>query len=303
MTFRTVIFLSAVFILLSFSSVLAGEFEFEYQKIIPRENSVELTVDIPKGNLKFYPSNDNRIIINAVKRIKASSRNEAEEVADHIEIKVTNSKNKVRVSTHFLKMLNRSNSFWRKFIGGGEDSFGDVDFEIAIPLETNLILNVSSGRIEIVDHDGSVNITSGSMDMIKVEYNRGPISIACEHAEIDLQWIEGDIRVKSQMGKINIKQLSGSINLKTSSSPVKIETELATDKNYFVETTSGEIFFSVPVSASGYLDIDSKAGEIKTDVPIAIKSMSRNRLIGVFGGGGTKISLTSMTGDVEVNQY
>ncbi|MEA1979495.1 MAG: DUF4097 family beta strand repeat-containing protein [candidate division Zixibacteria bacterium] len=281
----------------------ADEFQFEYQKILPVKSGIKLKLEIPRGIIEIIPSNNNKLIVEAVKTVRASNRNEAEEVADHIEIKVDQDGDNVNVNTNFLRMLNRSSSFWKKFIGAGEDSYGDVNFKIAVPHKCDLAFSTMTGKIFISDHDGAVDITGGTLEELKIEYNRGPITINCENAEIDLQWVEGDVKIKSQMGKIDIKQLTGSINVKTSSSAVNIETEMSTDKNYYVETTSGTIYFSVPVFAAGYLEIETKAGEIKSDVPVSIKSISNNRMEGEFGGGGTKVSLTSLTGDVEVSQY
>ena len=290
-------------ILLMITTSKADEFQFEYQKILTVESGIKLELKIPRGIIEIVSSNSDKLIVEAVKTVRASNRNEAEEVADHIEIKVKQDGDNVTVNTNFLRMLNRSSSFWKKFIGAGEDSYGDVNFKIAVPHKCDLIFNTLTGKILISDHDGAVDITGGTLEELKIEYNRGPISINCENADIDLQWVEGDIKVKSQMGKIDIKQLTGSINIKTSSSAVNIETEMSTDKNYYVETTSGTIYFSVPVFASGYLEIETKAGEIKSEVPVSIKSISNNRMEGEFGGGGTKVFLTSLTGDVKVSQY
>lgn len=59
----------------------------------------------------------------------------------------------------------------------------------------------------------------------------------------------------------------------------------------------------VPQTSSGTLQIASDMGNIKTEIPVSIKSMSKNKLVGEFGTGGVKVTLTSTTGDVTVAQF
>jgi len=317
----------------------AAEFTFDYQKLLDVEKPISLTLNYVQGDVTISRSESGRLVIEAVKIVRASNREEAEEVADHIEIKVGHSGDRVTINTNFLRMVNRSSSFWSKLLGAGDDSFGTISYRILLPVAADIELNGSAGSVDITGNVGSVRINTGVAEAINVSDNFGPVSIISDAAhvklssiegelviqngsgitrgeflmgpvtvrqprgEIDLQWVEGDITVKSQSGKIHIKQLRGAADLLTSSGQVEIETELDSPSQYTVETTSGEIFFSVPVTASGKLDIETRAGEIKTEMPVAIKSMTRNRLEGEFGGGGAKVVLMSSTGDVTVAQF
>jgi len=78
---------------------------------------------------------------------------------------------------------------------------------------------------------------------------------------------------------------------------------MVTSNSYYIETTTGQISFHIPYSASGLVNIETLSGEIKSEIPISVKSMNRHRLLGEFGNGGTKIVLTSSTGDVSIAQY
>lgn len=342
MTFkgRKITILAILVAVLWAGQATADEFTFDYQKIIDGlEKPITLDLDFVNGNIIIEQSQGDRLIVEAVKTVYASNRDEAEEVADHIEISVKQNGNKIKVRCNYLKMLNRSTGFWAKILGGGGDSFGDVDFRISLPIKTDLVIQNNSGSIDISNHEGSVNIISNVDTRITIRENQGPVTIVSEAADIELssiegqidisntagktmgeflfgqvrvkqpkgqitlQWVEGDIKVKSETGRITIKQLRGAIDLTTRSATVNIQTELESHKDYLVETSSGGITFSIPFSASGLLDIETRSGEIKTEVPITVNSMTKSKLSGKFGGGGARIILTSVTGDVTVAQY
>ncbi|MFQ5453443.1 MAG: hypothetical protein ACE5D6_04575 [Candidatus Zixiibacteriota bacterium] len=279
------------------------EYTFDYQKIIEITEPLELNLQTVDGNITILGSDDNRIIIEAVKTIRASNREEAEEVADHIEIKVIAKDNNVNINTNYLRILSRSRSFWNKILGtGSSESFGKVDYRIWVPLKTSVSITSMKAIIKLSSIEGEVKIDN-SIGSAQCEYIFGAVTISQPVGEIILQWIEGDIRVRSNSSRITIQQIRGAIDLVTLSSSVTIQTELDSPRNYFVETTSGSISFLIPTASSGILDISTETGEINTEVPVAVKSVSRNRLIGKFGEGGLSINLFSTTGDVNVNFY
>ncbi len=73
-------------------------------------------------------------IIDAVKHIKIGDDREAAEIADHIEIRVEQNEQAVKVAANYLPIRERGRSFWQKVLGRGkEDSFGEVSFVIKVP--------------------------------------------------------------------------------------------------------------------------------------------------------------------------
>lgn len=102
---------------------------------------------------------------------------------------------------------------------------------------------------------------------------------------------------------ITIQQSRGAIDLVTLSGEVNIQTELDSPRDYFVETNSGSITFIIPEASSGVLNIETQSGDVQTEMPVAVKSVSRNQLVGEFGRGGPTIRLSSSSGDVTVALY
>jgi DUF4097 and DUF4098 domain-containing protein YvlB len=280
----------------------ADEFAFQYQKIIETEAPVSLHLNLVRGKVHISGGEDSRVIIEAIKRVRAANEEEAEEVADHIEIKVAVSSNDVTVETNYLKMLSRSPSFWQKVLGSGSDSYGLVDYTVTIPTRSSIFIKSMAADIELSSIEGEITIDN-TVGSTRGEFLFGPITVRQPQGEIDLQWIEGDIRVKSSSSTVAIKQVLGAIDVSTQTGNVNIQTELTSPRDYFVETTSGAITFSIPEAASGLLRIETQEGAIQTEVPIVIKSVAHRRVVGELGRGGPTITLTSSSGDVTVAQY
>ncbi len=302
-------------------SLEAKEYRFDYQRIVETGPRAELDLTYVSGDLEIISSDEDRIIIDAVKKINAVSMDEAEEVAAHIEIKVRQDDNKVLVSTNYLRMRNRGSSFWGKLLGtGGEDSFGEVDWTIQVPQGCRLSVNNTSGQISASHLQGDVDIRSSAADVellsiegkVDVETTSGnvtgellfgPVTVRQAQGRLELKFVEGDIKVKSVSAKIDISQDRGALDLVTSTGNVDIQTSLDSPRDFFVETESGNITLSIPETSSGNLRIESQTGDIRTEIPIAIESMSRKQVRGSFGRGGVTVNLMSVSGNVAVAQF
>jgi len=283
-------------------SVCCEEFTFDYQKIIPTEGPVDLSLELIRGKVTVTGTENNQLIIEATKIVRASNRQEAEEVADHIEIKVKDSKKEVEVETNYLTMLNRNQSFWKKILGGSSSNIVTINYTIKLPFGCNININSMASIIEFSNVEGKINVENNT-GSIRGEFIYGPLTLQQNIGEIDLRWVEGDIRVKATSGRVFINQAHGAIDVSTQTGDVTIQTELDSPKNYFVQTYSGMINFIVPSSASGIINIETESGEIKTEMPIAIKSMTNRKLVGKFGMGGPDITLSSSSGDVIVELF
>lgn len=299
----------------------AKEYSFQYQRIVPTGDKTTFRLTLINGDVTVTGSDDSRLIIEAEKKVHAVSMDEAAVVADHIEIRVDQSGNRVDVATNYLRIINRSPSFWEKVLGiGGSDSYGEVNYTIQVPVGTDIEIVNTSGNFTVRNVMGKVTLQSsasnidlnaveGAIDIDNASGETrgdllfGPVQIRQPMGKIRLQWVEGDIRVKAKSADIFIQQERGSLDVSNAAGSIKIKTNLDSGRDYFVETVSGNIEFLVPETSSGKLAITSDMGDIKTDIPVAIESYSRQGLIGTFGLGGVKISLQSGSGDVTVAQF
>lgn len=298
---RLGLFLTCLF-LVAVADGRADEYTFNYQKIVNTSEPIELTLDLATGSVFVTGSTGDQLIVEAVKRLRAVNRDEAEEVADHIEIRVDQDGPKINIATNYLKLGARKKSFWRKLFGGGSDSYGDVEYRITLPVTKSVNIRSMSADVELASIEAQITVENAA-GSTRGEFLFGQVSVSQPTGIIDLQWVEGDIRVKATSAIVTISQMRGALDLTTSTGNVSIRTELDSPKDFYVETETGAIDIAVPLTSSGLLNIQTKSGDISTDVPIAIKSADRHRLVGEFGAGGPRISLSSSSGDVVVAQY
>lgn len=299
----------------------AKEYSIPFDRGVDTAGITNLDITWINGDCRILPADGDQIVISAVKRIDALSAEDGQDLADHIQIPVERQKDHLVVSTKYLRTLESLPSFWHKMLGKNSDAaFGRVDWTIAVPsglkvnltssrgsitleqLRNDIIIKTSASDITLVSIEGEVTIDNGS-GRLQGHLLIGPISIRQMLGSIALDFVEGDIKIKSSSAEISISQEIGALDLMTTTGNIDIRTTLESRRDYMVTTESGDIRLSVPQEASGRLKLNSRTGEIKTDMPVAITSMSSTRLDGVFGDGGVRIVLSSMSGDVTVAQF
>jgi len=321
---RTTLFRSillTVAVLLMATTSWAKEFRYEYQKVIDTDGEAGIELICFNGDIEITGSTGDQIVIEAVKKVRAASMIEAQQVADHIEIKAKPDGNNVKVEAVYHRMHDRSESFWKRIMGvGGSDSFGDVDWSIQVPKDCHVNITNTGGQISVSHLIGDVEIrtTSGNVELVSIEGEVevdnsagstigellfGSVTVKQNQGRVRLRFVEGDVRVKSMTADIYVLQEAGSFDLISTSGHITAQTNLDSPKDYFVATESGDITLSIPETSSGNLRIKSRTGEIAIDVPVSIKTMSQREVEGSFGYGGAEIDLTSTSGDVTIAEF
>lgn len=288
--------------LLLISSSASAENWFDFRKEVVLDKPLELEMEVTRGEIVLVGGTDNRLIIEAVKRIRGKDWDKSRRIADKIEINVDQFGDAIRISTNYLPLDGEDRTFFEKIFGRHANAYGDVDFHITLPRTSRIKINAVSAQVELSSVAARVDIENG-FGSVRCEYLSGPITVRQKEGPIDLQWIEGDIRIKSELSRIWIKQTQGALDLSTEKGSVSVQTELNSPRDYFIQTKSGKVEFMVPQRSAGYLAIETRSGEIATKVPIAVESASRTRLSGVFGAGGPRIEISSVSGDVMVAGY
>ena len=323
---RSIVTLGQVALACSFLSLLVGqvgakEYEFEEKRVFAVEPKATLEINYFGGNLTLASHESDRIVLKVIKRIDAVSMDEARYISDNVVIKADQTRESLIINTSFLQKVKKSNSLWGKLVGSASgDPYGSVDFEILVPRECSVSISNNLGNIKMTDLVGTVTIRSSAsdIDLNSIEGNVtinnaggrttgnmifGEVVIDQPMGSINLEYIEGDIRLKSNSASVNIVQERGSLDLSTTTGDVKIKSHVYTGRDCFVTTESGNINLSLPQSLSGTLELKSDLGNIKTQMPVVIESVSKERLIGNLGAGGVRITLSSNTGDVTVAEF
>jgi len=318
---RYTLIITLIVTILSVSGISAKEFRNSWTKEIPVSSPVLLEINHMVGGITINAYDGDEIRIDAVKRVDAISIKEAAELFDLIQIKTKENKDRVYISTSFTKFRGEKKSFWKRVFGSDdEDRIGSVDLIIAVPEKCNLRITSAFGDISVADIRGNVKISSSAADIklnsiigrIEIKNSAGTthgellfgeVSVRQDVGEIDLQFIEGDIKIRTTSALVTILQERGSIDLQTLSGSAFVQTNLEDGNKYQIESESGSIHLIVPAMSSGQFNITTELGEITTEIPIAIKSLTKTQMIGEFGYGGAKVRVSSVTGDITVAQF
>ncbi len=317
----SIIFLGILFSLLLGNTIFAKNYEFVEKKVFAVEPEIELEINYFGGNLEIVSHDVDRVVIRIVKRIDAVSMDEARYLAENIVLKASQTRTSLVINTNFLKKIKTSSSLWGKLVGSASsDPYGSVDFFVLVPRRCNLKITNNTGNVSVRDLLGSVLVYSSAAEIelnsiegditisnaggtTKGELLFGDVIVNQPMGSLDLRYIEGDIKIRSNSATINIAQEKGSLDLTTITGDVSIQSNVYTGRDCFVTTESGNINLKLPSSLSGTLQISSELGNIKTEMPIIIESISRDKLVGQLGVGGVKIELKSTTGDVTVAEF
>lgn len=308
------------------SLTVAREFTFELHREIPVGEAPALYLSNISGKIIIRSHAQEKITLNALKVIKTSNLEKAQELAEKIKIEIEVDGEKINIRTEYPR-----SGFLRGFSAW-------VNYEISVPPKTQLNIKTTSAdaeiegveqkiRVNTVSGDlqaemikGNINFTSVSGDLflqdiqgdlflkgtssdVESEGIKGDIRIDCVSGDIELCRINGDIDASTTSGDMDIEQDRGGLNLGTISGDIEVRTKISPESEYNIETTSGEIFFYLPEDSDAGLECESHSGSIKTRIPLKLLSTSRNYLDGELGSGGPRIHLSTVSGDIQVRGY
>lgn len=191
----------------------------------------------------------------------------------------------------------------------GNLSFGE--------LRSDLTLSTVSGEIAGADSEGSLSINTTSGD-VELRDHRGALAV---------ESVSGDIQAEGAIERPQVKTVSGDVSLNGVSGPValstisgELEVQDARDAQLTLESTSGDIEFGgvlgggasrisnisgdvslqLEDAADLLLEATTTSGDLSADLPLRDLVQERRRLSGQLGDGAAALSISTTSGDVEV---
>jgi DUF4097 and DUF4098 domain-containing protein YvlB len=193
------------------------------------------------------------------------------------------------------------------------------DIELA-GVEGEILSSATSGNIQVRDLKGKISLEGTSSDM-QVKNLEGDLSIDCTSGTVNIEefkgsikssqtsgdlegrGLKGDISVTTTSGDVSIEQTEGGLDLNSTSGNIEAKTLLSDSKNYYLKTTSGEVYLSISKGAQADLKLETTSGEISLNLPMVLKTASRYLLSGKLGSGGAKIEIETVSGDINIEEY
>lgn len=314
---RSVIIIISVLIL-SASPVTGGkEYSYQFQKMINVDPPLELTINNANGNVIIKTNTEDRLKVDAVKRVYADSKDEADLVADHVQISVARAGGHFTIEPKFLRIQGRSLSFWDKLLGkSGEPSYGAVDFIVSVPTDCNIdvyntsgnidasgikgkvFLSGSGGDISVRDIQGRLDITMTSGKLVLTDID-GNIHINATGSDVSFYAINGDLEIRKSSGKTIGESLIGDLTLSQTTGTIDLK---YIEGNLRIKSTSGRITVDQDFGA---LDISSESGNIiiKTELNSSqdyyVETISGSIKFNIPGTSSGIIRMEAASGDID----
>jgi hypothetical protein len=174
-----------------------------------------------------------------------------------------------------------------------------IDYEIEVPVETQVTSNTGSGDVSVEGIRGPVNAKSGSGDM-KLHSVQSDVTLKTGSGDVRLQEISGGrVEVETGSGDVELRDLRCAMRVRTGSGDISAEGELTGD--WTLQAGSGGITVRLPSETGFDLDAHTSSGEIHTGLPITVQgNTGHGELHGKVKGGGMRLELRTGSGDITI---
>ena len=273
--------LLAVAVTLALGALPALASEATFERNLPVNGRVDLTVSTGSGYVHLTRGSDNQVhIFGRVKSSWNANDGQVQEIAAHPPIEQTG--NIIRIGAHHQNLHNIS-----------------IDYEIQAP--ANAFLEANSGSGDITD--------DGIGDSAKLSTGSGSIHATGLHSGFTLntgsgdiyaeQTGQGDVKAQTGSGSIELRNLHGGLRAGTGSGDMKVS---GTPTDYWhLGTGSGSVEFW-PGDSGFTLDASTGSGSIHTDREMVLQGTSeRHHVTGKIGGGGPTVRIETGSGDVRIH--
>ena len=182
--------------------------------------------------------------------------------------------------------------------GGSGVRGGGGDLEISLPRRATVVVETSSGDLEVdgLTGDQHYRMASGDLRMravgggIVVQGVSGDLNVvAVADADVTLTTVSGDVELRAATLR--------SLSVASTSGDAKVAGRFAGKGPFSIETVSGDVLLAP--AGDVRMEMRTVSGDLSSDVGGRIESGRGRRSVSI-GSGGPTLAIRSMSGDVTV---
>jgi hypothetical protein len=245
----------------------------------------KLSIRNIRGSIEILPGEDGVIKLTAIKQPLSGDEKRTE-------IEITQEDDgTVRANTCF------PDGSWNWLFGSQPC---EVDYEVKVPRLCSLKVNGVSNTVLAQGCEGefSVNSISGEITLRDLI---GSVRIHTVSGDTNGGRIKGSISLDTVSGEVTLKESNLSfIQGKSVSGDMRICTSLAEGPYNFI-SVSGDVCLTVPPETKCTAELQSVSGDLFSAFPISGTSIHHRSRVTNVHGGGVKISLHSVSGDLSID--
>lgn len=264
--------------------------------------NVSLEVETAGGSIKAFGSNDDEVRVEMYVRKRGRYIEPGDADLSDYEIEISQNGNTIKA------VAERKGNNWMN-----RNSYS-ISFIVYTPNETRSRLRTSGGSLSASNLTGSQELrTSGGS--VKVEGINGQMVLRTSGGSITISDAQGDVEANTSGGTIRVRQLTGNLDARTSGGSINLEqmagnVEARTSggsinaevispaEKISLRTSGGSIRIKVP-QENGY-DLDLDANRVYAELINFNGRAEKDRIVGDFNGGGTRIEAKTSGGSVRI---
>lgn len=272
------------------------------------------------GDITVTGGSGDEIRIEAIKRARSRSGEDAKQLLDELRIDVIETGTRVEVRTQYPR--NRRNYS------------GSVDYTITMPSGGSATLRSVSGNVRVTNVKGELRaesvsgdmVTSGATRLSLVKTVSGDIEVtdAAADGEVTVSTVSGDLTARGLKARaVDLSSVSGDVILtsvttdraivKTVSGGVEYSGPLTRNGRYEMTAHSGTIRLMVSETSGFEVEATTFNGDVRSDFPLTLRfgtddqdggrrGRSNRSIRGSFGDASAIVHLKSFSGDIVITK-
>jgi DUF4097 and DUF4098 domain-containing protein YvlB len=232
-----------------------------------------LQADTSNGAIEVEGGDLEEISVRATKKVKARTRQQAEECAAQVEVHAQREEDKVRL--------------WEERPHNLRGIRVEVRYQVRCPRQLALRLSTLNGAIA----------TQGT---------RAGVEATTLNGKVEVKDSQGPMKLHSKNGKVaaRLDLLSGRGEFETANGKVEVEVR-AGQAPIEAKTLNGAVELSLPPGFAGRLDASTVHGHVHSEFPIPVTGKpDRSRLEGEIGPGGEHlVRLRTLNGAISLKKF
>lgn len=248
-------------ILVSISVGHAARLEETFKKSLPLKPGGRIEVENVNGKITVESWDKNEVYIEAEKRVRAGSRQDAERFMESLNIEIEQKDNEIIIITKHPRKGH--DGFWDWVFG--DNASAEVSYKINVPKKCNVEATSTNGGIYVSNVEGTIR----------------------------LRTTNGKIEAEALKGLVSARTTNGSVRIEL--------TEVRSDEEMEFLTTNGSVTLYIPNNIDCNVRARTTNGSIRTDFPLEVQGKyGSKRVQGKINSGGPLIFIETTNGSIRL---
>ncbi|MGI9088314.1 MAG: DUF4097 family beta strand repeat-containing protein [Chthoniobacterales bacterium] len=285
-----------------------------------------LVVDVAFGTIEVAAGADNKVTIEAHRKIETTDEAREKQYLAEVPIVITKEGSTVKLCA---RRLEEKSWDWTC------NTMMDAQYILRVPKKFNLDLKTGGGMVAASGITGTTLAATGG-GKLKLDHLNGPLTAKTSGGNITLKNCDGSLDVRTSGGGITATEGSGELEARTSGGSISVRNF---NGNAVVRTSGGKLIFekingrvsgktsggsifasllaplpgeveltssagsielAVPSNAACNVEAKANMGSVSNELPIVASRAERDELRGAINGGGKSVILRSSAGSISI---